>query len=64
MSVRSALHPSLQRTLYVVATALALVLLVILLVFGAIFAIAYRNVRDGVSYFASGGYSPTSARRS
>jgi|HubBroStandDraft_3_1064219.scaffolds.fasta_scaffold4212991_1 hypothetical protein len=54
MSVRSAMHSSLQATLYVLAILSALVLLVGVLVFGAIFALAHRNRRPGFSYFASG----------
>jgi hypothetical protein len=44
MSVRSALD--------VLGIVLALVLLVIVVVCGAIFALAYRNRRRGFSYFA------------
>jgi hypothetical protein len=51
MSVRSVVDE--------LAIVLALVLLlVIIVVFGAIFAIAYRNRRDGFSYFASGATPP------
>ena len=46
MSVRSAL--------YVLALILAGALLFIFLVFGAIFALVYRNRRPSFSYFASG----------
>jgi hypothetical protein len=48
------MHSSLQATLYVLAILSALVLLVGVLVFGAIFALAHRNRRPGFSYFASG----------
>ena len=58
MGVLSALHPSLQRTLYVLAIVLALALLVIVLVFGAIFARAYRNHVRSFSYFAGGDDKP------
>jgi hypothetical protein len=50
MSVRSGVD--------VLAIALALVLLVVFLVFGAIFAFAYRNRRPGFSYFAAGTTTP------
>jgi hypothetical protein len=46
MSVRSAF--------YVLQIVLALGLLVIVVVFGAIFALAYRNRRGGFNYFAPG----------
>jgi hypothetical protein len=41
-----------RSALYVLAFVLALVLLVIVLGFGAILALAYRNRRPGYSYFA------------
>jgi hypothetical protein len=50
MSVRSAL--------YVLALILAGALLFIFLVFGAIFALVYRNRRPSFSYFASGMTTP------
>jgi len=43
---------SVRSFLYVPAIALALVLLVIVVVCGAIFALVYRNRRRGFSYFA------------
>jgi hypothetical protein len=52
MSVRLALDSSLQATLYVLAIVSALVLLVVVVVFGAIFALAHRNRGLGFSYFA------------
>jgi hypothetical protein len=52
MSVRSALHVSVRSALRVLTFVLALVLLVIVIVFGAIFAFAYRNHRPGFSYFS------------
>ena len=55
MGVLSALHPSLQRVLAIVV---ALALLVIVLVFGAIFARAYRNHVRSFSYFAGGDDKP------
>jgi hypothetical protein len=51
MSVRSALHSSLQTSLRVLAILSALVLLVVVVV-GAIFALAQRNRGLGFSYFA------------
>jgi hypothetical protein len=44
---------SVRLALYVLAIVLALVLLAIVVVFGAIFVLAYRNCRRGFSYFAS-----------
>jgi hypothetical protein len=58
MSVRSVLDSSLQETLYVLAILSALALLVVVVVFGAIFALAHRNRRPSFSYFASGTTTP------
>jgi hypothetical protein len=58
MSVRSAVHSSLQATLYVLAILSALVLLVVVVVFGAIFALAHRNRGLGFSYFACSDAKP------
>jgi hypothetical protein len=52
MSVRATIHVRVRSALYVLAFVLALVLLVIVLGFGAILALAYRNRRPGYSYFA------------
>jgi hypothetical protein len=42
---------SVRLALYVLQIVLALGLLVIIVVFGAIFALAYRNRRGGFNYF-------------
>jgi hypothetical protein len=44
---------SVQSALYVLAIVLGLLLLVIVLTFGAIVAITYRNRRPGFSYFTN-----------
>jgi hypothetical protein len=54
MSVRSALRVWTRSALYVLTFVSGIVLLVIFLVFGAIFALAQRNRRLGFSYLASG----------
>ena len=48
---------SVRSTLQLLAIALALVLLIVV-VFGAIFALAYRNRRGGFNYFAPGITTP------
>ena len=45
---------SVRSTLQVLAIVLALMLLASVVVFGAIFALAYRNRRGGFSYLAPG----------
>jgi hypothetical protein len=64
MSVRSALHVSVRSALRVLTFVLALVLLVIVIVFGAIFAFAYRNRRPGFSYFSPPGLNAKDEIRS
>jgi hypothetical protein len=49
---------SVRSTLQLLAIALALVLLAIVVVFGAIFALACRNRRGGFSYFGPGTTTP------
>jgi hypothetical protein len=49
---------SVQSALYVLAVVLALVLLVIIVAFGAIVATTCRNRRPGFSYFAAGITTP------
>ena len=58
MSVRSALHVRMRSAIYVLAFILGLVLLLIVVVFGAFLALACRNRRADFSYFASGYDTP------